>query len=131
MFSLYNFVAQKGVMPSSSAVRADGYAVRLLDGQTIGSAEEIWAESARQLGHGVSGNWDGYADYVAGALMPDDDEPAQVALVWEHADRLAQRELRAFCSAFDTLTTIGRAAYAQGTTVLLFFLGDAFPALDS
>ena len=123
-FSLYNFAAQEGCESLVGRLQSEGYTLRRLDGSGIASAADLWASSSRQLGHRLAAGWDGHADYLAAALMPDDDEAGNVALLWEHADHLANADLGGFCAAFDTLTTIARAAYAQGTTILLFFLGD-------
>ncbi|HVV84670.1 MAG TPA: hypothetical protein VHE35_16505 [Kofleriaceae bacterium] len=126
MFALYNFVPHDHCDEVVAQLTAGGYSFRRLDGGGLRDATALWEASARQLGHGKVGGWDGYLDDVGRALLPDDDESDHVALLWLHADHLAGSDLGAFCAAFDALTTVARAAYAQGTTILLFFFGDDF-----
>jgi hypothetical protein len=130
-FSLYNVVASRdGAILVEKLIR-DGFALRRLDGANVRSAQEFWEASAKQLRHEIAKGWDGYADYVASALLPDEDEGNKVALLWTNVDTLIASDLRAFVTAFDVLTTFGRTAYAQGTEMLIFVLGEgaAFPLL--
>jgi hypothetical protein len=122
--SLFQFVAQSDADELTRRLERAGYLVRRLDGRDIESAADLWAASARQLGHPEAKGWDGYADYLWQAILPDDDEGEGVAVVWEHADELAEHDMNAFALALDTLATIGRGANGQGLEVVTFFLGD-------
>jgi hypothetical protein len=130
--SLYNLVAQADAERLLTALGEDGFVIRPFDGAGVANAHDLWQAAVAQLGIEMVGGWDGFADRMWSALLPDDDEGDRVALVWEHADVLVAGDLRAFLTAFDTLTTIGRQAYEQHIQVLTFYLGEGknFPALD-
>lgn len=132
IYSLYNLVAQADAERLLPALGVDGFVIRRFDGAGVANAHDLWQAAVSQLGIETVGGWDGFADRMWSALLPDDDESDRVALVWEHADVLVAGELRAFLAAFDTLTTIGRQAYEQQIQVLTFYLGEgrSFPPLD-
>jgi hypothetical protein len=123
-FSLYNVVASSEEARLIETLTKSGYAIRRLDTANVHSAEELWEVSAKQLGHCGANGWDGYADYVAEALLPNDHEGDKVAFLWLNSDAVLVSNLGVFLTAFDVFTTLARAAYAQGTEVIFFLVGE-------
>ncbi|HET9626572.1 MAG TPA: hypothetical protein VFP84_34655 [Kofleriaceae bacterium] len=130
-FSLYNVIASQDEATIVAKLSEDRFVLRRLDGANVRSAREYWDASAKHLRHRIANGWDGYAEYLAEAVLPNDEEGNKIAFLWVHADLLISSDLRAFLSAFDVLITLGRAAYARGTEMLIFLLGDgaAFPPM--
>ena len=122
--SLFQFVAQSDAEELARRLEDDGYVLRRLDLSDVGSAEELWAATSEQLGIPPARGWDGYADYLWQAILPDDDEGEKVAVLVEHADELADGDMNALALLVDTLATIGRGAHGQELQVVAFYLGD-------
>jgi len=122
--SLFQFVAQSDADGLARRLEDDGYVLRRLDLGGVGSAEELWSATSEQLDIPESRGWDGYADYLWQAILPDDDEGEKVAVLVEHADELADEDMNALALLVDTLATIGRGAHGQELQVVAFYLGD-------
>jgi hypothetical protein len=128
---VYQLVAQRDVERLRERLRADGYALRELDGSRLRGATGLWTRAGEAFGFSGVDGWDSFSDRMWAAMLPDDDEDDKVALVWEHADGLLPHGLGAFLEAYDVLVTIARQAYAQQVDVTILLLGDGegFPPL--
>jgi hypothetical protein len=122
--SLFQFVAQADADELTRRLEEDGYVIRRLDLSGVGSATEVWSATSDQLGIPPARGWDGYADYLWQAILPDDDEGERVAVAVEHADELADGDMNALALLVDTLATIGRGAHGQDLAVVAFYLGE-------
>ncbi|HET9060082.1 MAG TPA: hypothetical protein VFN61_09195 [Acidimicrobiales bacterium] len=132
-FAVWNLVAEEDGTRLEERLRSEGYAVRALRTAHVVDDASFWAQAASDLGFKIPAtNWSSFTDLAYQALVPNDNEPDSTALVWYGAGATLSRSLTTFLMVFDVLVDQARTLYSQGSTVLLFLLGQGhgFPPIS-